>query len=159
MDKLLEAHLKKHGIEYKEHRHKAVFTVAESKSIKQRIPGLHCKTLFLKDNAEVFYLVGMPAEKRFDSKRFREHFKIRKIRFGSEKELKEKINLVPGSVSIFGAIYIKDKGVKLIIDGKVWNDDNVGFHPNINTSTLELTHKNLERFYNSLNCEKEIVEL
>ena len=101
----------------------------------------------------------MPGEKRLDSKKFREKIGAKKVRFGTAEELKEKINLVPGSVSIFGAIYIKGKNTKLIIDKKVWEADIVGFHPNINTATLELSHDNLEKFYNYLDCEKEVIEL
>ena len=101
----------------------------------------------------------MPAEKRLDSKKFREHFGARKMRFGTAQELKEKVNLVPGSVSIFGAIYIKTKGTKLIIDKEVWLAEKVGFHPNVNTATLEINHEELERFYNSLKCKREIAEL
>ena len=35
----------------------------------------------------------------------------------------------------------------------------VGFHPNINTSTLELKHEDLKKFYDSLKAEKYILEL
>ena len=159
MDKLLEKYLNENEIKYIEHRHKPVFSVEESRGLKKNVPGLHCKTLFLKDDKGRFYLVGMPAEKMLDSKNFRKHFHVKKIRFGTPEELKEKVNLVPGSVSIFGAIYIQDNEVKLIIDKDVWESDKVGFHPNINTATLEVKHGDLERFYNSLKCDKEIVKL
>jgi len=159
MDKNLEKYLDKYDVRYVEHKHKAVFTVEESRALKSKIPGLHCKCLFLKDSNTNFYLVSMAAEKRLDSKKFREKIGSKKVRFGTMEELKEKINLVPGSVSIFGAIYIKNKNTKLIMDKEVWEAEKVGFHPNINTSTLELSHDNLERFYNSLDCEKEVIEL
>ena len=42
-----------------------------------------------------------------------------------------------------------------IIDEDIWNAEIVSFHPNINTETVELTHENLERFYNSLKMKKE----
>lgn len=115
--------------------------------------------LFLKDERGKFYLVGMKAEKRLDTKKLREHLKIKKLNFASPQELKEEVNLTPGSVSIFGAIYIKDKRVKLIIDEDVWSAPTVGFHPNINTSTLEINHENLEKYFESLKCEKEILRL
>ena len=159
MDIKLKEYLDKHGIKYTEHRHKEVFTVAESTKLKKKIPGLHCKTLFLKDNKGKFYLVGMPAEKRLDVKKLKMHFNVRKLHFASEKELKEEVNLLPGSVSIFGAIYVKYKRVILIIDDEVWKADITGFHPNINTSTLEIKHNELKKFYEGLECEKEIMRL
>lgn len=161
MDKNLKEYLEKYKINYKIHAHKAVFSVAESSADEniKNIPGLHCKTLFLKDNKGMFYLIGMPDKKQLDSKKFRQVIGAKKIRFATPDELKEKVNLFPGSVSIFGAIYIKDKNTKLIIDKKVWNAEIVGFHPNVNTETLEIKHEELEKYYNSLNCDKEIVEL
>jgi len=159
MDKKLKEYLDKYGIKYKVHEHRAVFSVEESRDLKKDIPGLHCKTLFLKDSNGRFYLIGMPGDKRLDSKKFRHHIKAKKVRFGNGEELKKEVNLIPGSVSIFGAIYIKDKNVKLILDKQVWEAEIVGFHPNVNTATLELSHDNLEKFYNSLKCEKEIMEL
>jgi hypothetical protein len=79
------------------------------------------------------------------------------------KELKAELNLTPGSVSIYGMINAvnskNSKSITLILDQVVWNSDSVGFHPNINTSTLELTHENLEKFYNTLKCKKEIMKL
>ena len=158
MDKELKKYLDKNNIKYKIHKHKAVFTVEESRDLKKKIPGLHCKTLFLKDSNRIYYLICMPAEKRLDNKKFRDLIEAKKVRFGTEEELKEKVNLIPGSVSIFGAIYIKDTKTKLIINKEVWLADKVGFHPNINISTLEINHEDLEKFYNSLKCEKEIVE-
>ena len=159
MDKKLKSYLDKHKVNYIIHKHKAVFTVEESKELKKKIPGLHCKTLFLKDSNGLFYLIGMPAEKRLDSKGFRKYVGAKKVRFGTAEELKKEVNLAPGSVSIFGSIYIKDKNTGLIIDKEVWQADRVGFHPNINTMTLEMSCENLKKFYNSLDCEKEILEL
>lgn len=158
MDEKLINYLEEYGIAYKVHEHPAIFTVEEGKELKVKIPGLHCKTLFLKDDKGVFYLVGMSAFKRLDSKLFRKKIGAKKVRFGSPEELKDKVGLTPGSVSIFGAIYIKDN-TKLILDKQVWDAEKVGFHPNVNTSTLEIAHEDLEKFYYSLGCEKEILEL
>lgn len=158
MDKKLENYLKKHGIRFKEYEHSAVSTVEESRKLKNDIPGLHCKTLFLKDDSGKFYLVGLPAEKRLDSKIFRKLLGIKKVRFGSPEELKNITELVPGSVSIFGMVNAKKRSV-LVLDGEVFSAKSVGFHPNINTSTIVLKHKDLKKFYDSLNCKKDVLEL
>jgi Ala-tRNA(Pro) deacylase len=157
MDPKLNAYLKEHNITFIEHKHPAVFTVEESKKIKQKIPGMHCKCLFLKDNNNKYYLIALPAEKRLDIKRLQNYLQVKKLNFGSPEKLKEKLNLTPGSVSIFGMIYAKE--VYLIIDKEVWLADKTGFHPNINTATLEILHTDLEKFYGSLSGEKIILEL
>ena len=156
-DKELQDYLGKQDIDYIQHEHPPVFTVEESKTLKQNIPGLHTKSLFLKTDKKNYYLVCMPAEKRLDIKSLRKKLGAKKLHFASPEELKAELNLTPGSVSIFGMIYAKS--THLIIDREVWTADIVSFHPNINTATLEINREDLEKFYNSLKSEKEIMEL
>ena len=159
MDSKLKGYLEKNGVNYILHKHSAVFTVSESDSNEsiKKIPGLRCKTLFLKSEHDMFYLVGMPGKKRLDIKNLERHLGVKKLRFASEEELERELKTRAGSVSIFGAI--NSSNVWLILDKEVWLADRVCFHPNINTETLELKHEDLERFYNSLDNRKEIVEL
>ncbi len=157
MDKTLLQYLKTHNITYTTHNHSAVFTVEQSRKIKQNIPGLSTKSLFLKDEHNNYYLVCLPAEKRLSTKKLKMHWNKKELHFATPQELKQELNTTPGSVSLFAVIYAKS--TILIIDPEVWNASNVGFHPNINTATLVLTHKNLEKFYNSLTTEKHIISL
>src|SRR3989344_3184998 len=159
MGKQLEKYLKKYDIKYKIHEHPAVFTVEESKRVIKSMPDvLHTKNLFLKDEGNKFFLVCMDAFKRLDLKILKEKLNAqKKLTFASSEELKKHLNLSPGSVSILGMIY--SKYVVLILDKELWNAEKVGFHPNVNTSTLELNHENIEKFYNSLKTEKYILDL
>lgn len=159
MDKYLLEYLNKHKINYKIHKHSAVFTVEQSKSLKAEILGVfHTKNLFLKDEANNFYLICMNAHKRLDLKNLKQQLNAKKkLYFASEKELKENLNLTPGSVSIFGMIYARN--VFLVIDKKILEAESSGFHPNINTATLEINKNNLRKFINSLNCKLIVLQL
>jgi len=157
MDIKLKSYLEENKIWYNVYPHPAVFTVKESKSIKEKIPGAHTKCLFLKDESNSFYLVALPAEKRLDIKSLKTKLNLKELHFASPEELKKELHLTPGSVSIFGMIY--SLSVFLIIDKALWSSALVGFHPNINTSTLVLDHKNLVKFYNSISARKEVIEL
>lgn len=159
MDKALIKYLEDRKIKYIVHKHPAVFTVEESLKIDKQMPDVfHTKNLFLKDNAKKFYLVCMHAHDRVDLKTLKDTIgATKKLTFTSSEELKEHLNLSPGSVSLFGMIYATD--VTLILDKKIWDAKKVGFHPNVNTATLELTQKDLETFYNSLQCEKHVMEI
>ena len=55
MEEELFNYLKELNIEYKEYRHKPVFTVEEHEKVGN-IPGMHTKSLFLKSDLH-FYLV------------------------------------------------------------------------------------------------------
>lgn len=157
MDQKLEEYLFKHKISYKNYEHPAVFTVEESKKKVKGVPGTHTKNLFLEDENNNFYLVCMDAEKKLNIKSLRAHFCVKSLQFASPENLMQEMRLSPGSVSIFGMIYATK--TKLILDKCLWETAEVGFHPNVNTETLVLSHHNLEKFYNSLSCYKEIIDI
>lgn len=159
MEKILQDYLTKHNITYIAHEHPAVFTVEESLKIKDKTPHIfHTKNLFIKDEEGHFFLVCMNAYKRLDLKALRDRIGAKKkLSFCTAEQLKQHLNLTPGSVSIFGMVHAKD--VKLILDREIWEAPIVGFHPNINTATLELTHEALKKFYDSLKAEKEVIDL
>lgn len=157
MDQTLKSYLESHGIIYQEYKHPAVFTVAESRKLKIKIPGLHTKSLFFKDEHNNFYLVCLPGEKRLNTKPLKNLFSIKELQFAPPQELKEELELTPGSVSLFALIHAKK--TTLILDQEIWNAKLSGFHPNINTSTLVISHENLEKFYNSLKIQKHILKL
>lgn len=159
MEKNLIDYLKKHSINYILHKHGAVFTVAESKKDPSimKIPGIRSKNLFLKDEQRKYYLVCLPGEKRLDIKHLKAILKTKELHFASPAELKHELNLTPGSVSIFGML--NSKNTELIIDEDIWAADSTGFHPNINTETLEIKNQDLKNFISSLNCKKTVLKL
>lgn len=159
MDETLKNYLKKYKISYKEHFHNPVFRFAESKSVKSDIKGVHTKCLFLKGKSNNFYLVCMSGEKRLDIKKLTSFFSEKKINFSSEKELFDNLRVKPGSVSLFCSVYPESNKIKIVLDKQIWDSEIVNFHPNINNSTLEINHKNLEIFFNSLRNEKYIINL
>ena len=96
-------------------------------------------------------------EKRLDIKSLRISLGVKELHFASPSELSSELNITPGSVSIFCMIYAKTSS--LIIDEEIWQAKVVGFHPNENTSTLEITHENLEKFCNTLKHHIKIIKL
>lgn len=159
MDKELKHYLDKHGVQYVLHAHEATMRVSDALANKkvQSIPGMRCKTLFMKDEHGQFYLIALPGTKQLNTRAAREHLGVRTLAFASPEELKENIGVTPGNVSIFGAL--KAEQCILILDSDVWSAEHVQFHPNINTETLELTHEALERYYESLKNKKHILDL
>jgi len=158
MDKELAQYLEAHEIAYEVYEHPAIFTVAEGKRLKVNVPGLHCKCLFLKDEQDRYYLLGMEADKRCDMKALRKELGVRKLHFGSDEALATMLRVRPGSVSIFALIHAP-QDVMLLLDEAVWKAERVGFHPNINTATIVITHKNLERYAASLDKKYRIVSV
>ena len=159
MELYVQDYLDKNNIQYKLHKHPAVFTVAESSAIiGDKITGLRTKSLFLKDEKENYYLITLSGQKRLDIKELKAHFKVKELHFSSKEEMKREIKATPGSVSILCMLNASDK-VKLIVEIEVNKADIVVFHPNINTESLEVTHENFIKLYNSLKCKKEIIKI
>lgn len=147
----IREHLKNNKIKFKEFKHPAVFTCEQAEKYNQEIKGPHCKNLFLKNKkSNKFYLVITLANKKLEIKRLSE-LNEEKLTFANEKDLKELLNLTPGSVSPFGLINDKANKVIILIDKEVLEADYVSFHPNINTETLELTKENFHKYINLLN--------
>lgn len=156
MDVKLEKYLIENSIKFTLYNHPPLHTVEDSKKIDRKIPGMHCKVLFLKDERDNFYLVGMKAEKRLNFKILNAHFNLKKLIFASEAELHKMLNVRPGSVSIFN-IFDKKSNIALVLDKEVWDAELSGFHPNKNTETITLNHEGLEKYFNSLKIKKEII--
>lgn len=156
----VKKYLTSKGISFKEFKHNPVYTVEEAKNerIYDDIKGIHSKNLFLKERkGKRFYLVIMPEHKPLDMKELGEKLGD-KIKFANEDNLKEILDLSPGSVSPFGLINDTEHKVKLIIDEVVWEADYVSFHPNVNTATLELSKEDFHKYVESLANEREIIK-
>ncbi|MCL5436952.1 MAG: prolyl-tRNA synthetase associated domain-containing protein [Candidatus Dependentiae bacterium] len=144
----VEQFLTSHDITYRRHEHPAVFTCEEAALYCAHIPGIASKNLFLTNPKRTrFFLATIPDYKRADLKKFAALVGEMRVAFGSAELLRKKLGLEPGSVSPFGLINNHEKDVEVFIDADVYDAPIVGFHPNINTATLELTDKMFKKFF------------
>ena len=155
MRKEVIQYLKENKITFKEHFHSPVFTVEQARKQYTNIKGTHCKNLFLKDSVkQKYYLIVLNFDNNTSISELRKTLNAKKLSFAKPEELKQKLKLTPGSVSPFGLINDKTHEIILVINQKVWDSKTVSFHPNINTSTLELEkqefHKIIKNFQNQL---------
>jgi len=147
-------------IEYTLHEHPAVYTVEEAEKYRGDIKGLACKNLFLRDQKKRrFFLLVLPAKKQTDLKKFSRAGDTGKLSFASKELLFEKLGLDPGAVSPFGLINDRTHEVEVFVDKEVYDADSVGFHPNINTATLELTGEMFRKYLSILRHEIRVIEL
>ncbi|MDO4282469.1 MAG: YbaK/EbsC family protein [Clostridia bacterium] len=131
-------------IEYTVMNHRAIFSENDSDGIEEKCEGTICKNLFLKEKGGTkFYLVSLPLHKRADIKKLEKELNIKKLTFGNEEELFEKLNIRSGSVSILNMIEAPNTDVYFIIDQELLNHDKVCFHPNDNTSSISFKSKEL----------------
>jgi Ala-tRNA(Pro) deacylase len=90
------------GVAYREIGHEATHTSEESARVRGESLAVGAKALLLKTD-DVFRLFVMPANLQLDSKRVKQRFSAKSVRFAMREELFQLTGLVPGSVPPFGA--------------------------------------------------------
>jgi Ala-tRNA(Pro) deacylase len=135
------------GVTYVRHEHPPVFTVEDADKYWTNLRGTHCKNLFLRNKkGNHHYLVIAPTSKAVDLKGLNGALGEDRLSFGSPERLKRCLGLEPGAVSPFGLINDAAKEVRVIVDEDLRSSRFLGFHPNINTATLDLSFADFEKF-------------
>jgi Ala-tRNA(Pro) deacylase len=135
------------GISHKTKTHPPVFTVAESVSLRDEIPGGHTKNLFVKDKKDQFFLLTVEENASVDLKTV--HTIIgaaSKVSFGKPEKLMEYLGVAPGSVTAFGAINDTGHKVTFVLDKDLLEHDVINCHPLTNEATTSIGRDDLTRF-------------
>ena len=94
----------------------------------------------------------LPATKKLNFKNIAKLINAKKVSFANPETLQVLLGLDVGSVSPFGLLNDQDKEITLILDQEVKEAEILSFHPNVNTSTLELTNEMFLKFLKTINC-------
>lgn len=149
------------GMEYYRTDHEPAGNMEACNEIDAVLGTVICKNLFLcTANKKKFYLLMMPGDKPFKTKILSKQIHTSRLSFASPAYMLEYLNIEPGSVSIMGLMNDQENRVQLVIDKEVLEEDYLGCHPCINTSSLKLsTREVMEKFLPAVHHEAEIVEL
>jgi Ala-tRNA(Pro) deacylase len=135
------------GIEYAKHEHPPVFTVEEAEQHWEKIEGVHCKNIFVRNKkGNQHFLIIVECQKKIDLTSLANRLGQNRFSFASPERMKTYLGLEPGSVSPFGLINDKNKEVRVLIDQDLKKEEKINFHPNANTVTLTLSFPDFERF-------------
>ncbi|MBA3954276.1 prolyl-tRNA synthetase associated domain-containing protein [Candidatus Dependentiae bacterium] len=134
------------NIKYQTYNHEPLLTIEQSLKAAFHIPGIGCKNLFLKDNKNNLYLIVAVYDTKIALKPLSKNIKAPELRFANEELLKQYLGVVPGSVTPFGILNDKDHNVKILLDSRIFNYDQAGFHPLENTQTTVISTKDLKKF-------------
>lgn len=143
------------NINYEEIEHKAVYTVEEANSLKDRIKGTGCKNLFLTDKKNNYFLYLLRDDKKADLKELSNFLNVKRLTFGNDDDLNNLLGLTKGSVTPLGIINDKDNKVRVVID-KVLVGEVILVHPNVNTKTIAITYEDLIKFIKYIGNEYEL---
>jgi Ala-tRNA(Pro) deacylase len=156
----LFAYLDDLGIAHTTVEHEAVFTVAESQKVRERLTGGETKNLFLKDKKGNYFLVTALQDTEVDLKSIHTRIDGRgRVSFGNAERLMEFLGVVPGSVTAFGVINDTQGNVRVVLDEELMKHDTINCHPLRNDATTSIARDDLLRFLESTGHPPLIVAL
>jgi Ala-tRNA(Pro) deacylase len=142
------AFLKERNIPYRTVHHEPTFTSEESAKARGEEVKIGGKAILMKID-DGFKLFVLSAALKIDSKKIKEQFKAKSIRFATKEELHSLTGLVPGSVPPFGKPILD---FELFIDESIALNDKIAFNAGsltdsiIMKSTDYLSITNAQRF-------------
>lgn len=141
--------------------HEAAFTMEEALNMEMPYPDREAKNLFVRDDKKQnYYLITVCGPKRVQLKEFKKAQGTRRLSFASAEDLKEMLDVLPGSVSPLGLLNNEECNVKLFLDEEfVQGRGIIGIHPNENTATIWMKTEDLLTMIRRHGNEAQVVEL
>jgi Ala-tRNA(Pro) deacylase len=137
---------KKLGIETTTHEHPPLMTVDDSKRLRGDLPGGHCKSLFLKDKKDRYWLVVVLEDRKVDIKALKKALGAARLSFASPERLWRVLGVRPGSVTPFALINDRERRVQVFLDAAMLRQSLLNYHPLVNTLTTAIRPADLVRF-------------
>ncbi len=149
------------GIEYMRADHAHADTIEACHEVEKVLGCEICKNLLLTNRQMTdIYLLLMPGDKPFKTKILSKQIGSARLSFASPEQMLEHLDISPGSVSVLGLMNDKQKRVRLLIDKELLQQEYIGCHPCINSSTLKLrTVDIMSRLLPAMEHEATYVEL
>lgn len=127
--------------------HPPVFTVAESESLRDEIPGGHTKNLFVKDKKDQYFVLTVEERASVDLKAVHKVIGASsRVSFGKPEAMMEYLGVIPGSVTVFGAINDTGRNVTFVLDEDLMKHEIINGHPLSNDATTSIGREDLIRF-------------
>jgi len=134
-------------IAHKTKAHAPVFTVSESASLRDEIPGGHTKNLFVKDKKDQFFVITVEENASVDLKTVHKVIGASsRVSFGNPEKMLQFLGVVPGSVTVFGALNDTDNNVTFVLDEDLMREEVINGHPLSNDATTSIGRDDLIRF-------------
>ena len=104
--------IKNKNIWYEITEYEAVYNMEELSNIDLPYKGRDTKNIFVRDDKKKnYYLITTKGNKRLNLKEFKNKYNTRNLTFASPEDLKNILNLTPGSVSPLGLLNDKEHKV------------------------------------------------
>lgn len=128
------------GIQYGRVDHAAAMTMEACKAVDAVMGTAMCKNLLLCNRQRTaFYLLLLPGEKVFKTSQLSHQIGSSRLSFAGGEDMERLLDITPGSLSLLGLMNDREGQVQLLIDREVLQEEALGCHPCINTSSLKIS--------------------
>lgn len=149
------------GVEYWRVDHEPAETMELCREVDKSLGVTMCKNLFLCNRQQTdFYLLLIPDGKVFKTKELSGQLGVSRLSFAGGEFMEKYLDITPGSLSILGLMNDRDGVVRLLVDEELLDNEDIGCHPCINTSSLRIkTSDMFERVLPAMNHKMTKVKL
>lgn len=129
--------LEKLNIDFLRAEHSPAATMEDCRAVDEALGCAMCKNLFLQNRQGTeFYLLLVPAEKKFKTKELSPQLGVSRLSFGSPEQMAEYLHCTPGCASPLCLLFDRENKVRLLCDRDLTKKETIGCHPAVNTSSL-----------------------
>jgi Ala-tRNA(Pro) deacylase len=148
------------NIEFIKVEHPAFGAIEDYHQAGIEFPGQCVKNLFLKNRkGNRFYLLILDELKTADLTALAGQIGEARLSFASEDKLMELMGLTPGAVTPFGLADDQEHRITVLLDDSMRQDDLLGFHPLVNSSTLCIHYADLLKYLGHTGHEPVMVHI
>lgn len=134
------------NIAYINHHHPPTHRYDDHRDIRDNIPGIHCKSLFLTDK-ENYYMVCMRGELRLDLKCLQQNLGSGRLSFGKGEDMQGILGVAPGSCTPYALVNdTKHRIAQVILDDAFIGEENINFHPIENNQTIRVCYSDFTKW-------------
>lgn len=161
LEKNVYEKLKELNIEFDRVDNDTVESMEECLEIDKKLGAEIRKTIIVCNEKKTqFYLVVLPAEKRFDSKAFRDKMACSRVSFAKAEDMQAVLGVVPGSATVMSIINDTDNKVQVVIDKEVVDSEYFACNTGENTRHIKIKTADLiDKFLSNVHHEPTIIEL
>jgi len=153
--------LERLNIKYERVDNDTVESMEECVEVSEKLGAEIRKTIICCNRQKTdYYLVILPANKRFDSKLFAAMMRTARVSFASAEDMEALIGLTPGEASVMGILNDTDNKIKVVIDKAVADAEWFACNPGANTTHIKFkTTQLINNFLPAEGHKAEIIML
>lgn len=161
LEKKIYEKLNELGIDFGRVDNDTVEAMEECVEISNKLGAEIRKTIIVCNEKKTqFYLIVLPADKRFDSKVFRDKMGCSRVSFAKADDMERVLGVVPGSATVMSVINDSEDIVQVVIDKEVAEEEYFACNTGENTRHIRIkTSDLLNNFLVNVKHEPKIIEL